>query len=101
MSTVSTSSAACRKIADTPFPFPWSQFTLVLLLVHNFTVPILYVAYIPARWLAVALAVVTNITYWAMNEVRGSAAGRSLVAGRVLAQARFGEPQGLQGLQES
>ncbi len=59
-----------RKLADTPFPFPWSQFTLVLLIFHTFTAPLLFVAYVPSKWLAVLLSVVTVVTYWAMNEVR-------------------------------
>ncbi len=58
-----------RKIADTPFPFPWSQFILLLLLVHTLTVPVLVVAYVAAPWLAIVLSTITVVAYWAMNEV--------------------------------
>lgn len=59
----------CRKLTDTPFPFPWAQFVMVLLVLHSFLAPILIVAYIRTTWLAVVLSVVSVVTYWALNEV--------------------------------
>jgi hypothetical protein len=43
----------------------------VLLLFHTFTAPLVFVAYVPSKWLAMLLSVVTVVTYWAMNEVGG------------------------------
>ncbi|KAF8057858.1 hypothetical protein HT031_005804 [Scenedesmus sp. PABB004] len=37
----------CRKLADTPFPFPWAQFVLVMLLLFTATLPLLVLAYVP------------------------------------------------------
>jgi hypothetical protein len=60
-------------VADTPFPFPWSQVILLLLLLHTLTVPPIMVAYVAAPWLAVALSVISVVAYWAMNEVGAGA----------------------------
>lgn len=59
----------CRKIMDTPFPFPWVQFVTVCLLLYTFTVPIVISAYITADWLAFILTVFAVMTYHALNEV--------------------------------
>lgn len=59
----------CRKLADTPFPFPWAQFILVLLVFHTVTVPLLITAYIRVAWLAILLSGMSVITYWTLNEV--------------------------------
>lgn len=59
----------CRKIMDTPFPFPWVQFVTACLLVYTFTVPIVIAAYVTADWLAFMLTVFAVTTYHALNEV--------------------------------
>ncbi|GMH38627.1 hypothetical protein BSKO_06511 [Bryopsis sp. KO-2023] len=59
----------CRKIMDTPFPFPWVQFVTVCLLLYTFTVPIVIASYITADWLAFILTVFAVMTYHALNEV--------------------------------
>ena len=42
-------------LADTPFPFPWAQLVLTLLLAYTLTVPFLIVAYCNAPWLGLVL----------------------------------------------
>lgn len=59
----------CRKIADTPFPFPWAQFVFVSLLMFTFSCPLLIIAYVPNTGLAIFLSVLSVSTYWGCNEV--------------------------------
>lgn len=59
-----------RKLSDTPFPFPWAQFILVLLLLHTATSPLVVLAYIPHVALALVMSAIITATYWALNEVR-------------------------------
>ena len=58
-----------RKVADTPFPFPWAQMVVVLLVIYTITVPLLIIAYVNSTALATALSVISAATYWALNEV--------------------------------
>lgn len=41
----------CRKLVETPFPFPWAQTTVFLLLAYAVTLPFLIVAYVERAWL--------------------------------------------------
>lgn len=59
----------CRKIADTPFPFPWAQFVAVCLMIYALTVPIVISSFVTAPLLAVVLDVISVMTYYALNEV--------------------------------
>eukprot|EP00210_Caulerpa_lentillifera_P008077 g7712.t1 len=59
----------CRKIADTPFPFPWAQFVAACLLSYALTVPIVISSFVTAPLLAVVLDVISVVTYYALNEV--------------------------------
>ena len=54
---------------DTPFPFPWAQLVLILLLVFSATCPLLIVAWVDSIWLGVLLNFFAVLTYWALNEV--------------------------------
>ena len=58
-----------RKLADTPFPFPWAQMVLVLLLIFAGTLPLMVVAFIDKLWLAVIIDFFSVQAYWALNEV--------------------------------
>lgn len=60
---------SCRTLVDTPFPFPWSQLVLMLLLVFSLTCPLLIVSWIEPLWLGVVLDFFCVQTYWALNEV--------------------------------
>ena len=44
-----------RILADTPFPFPWAQLVLTLLLFYALTVPFLVVAFVRAPWLGILI----------------------------------------------
>ncbi|KAI8466896.1 MAG: hypothetical protein J3K34DRAFT_432097 [Monoraphidium minutum] len=59
----------CRKIAATPFPFPWAQFMIVVLLVFTLSFPLLVVGFIRSNLLAVFMSSITVGTYWATSEV--------------------------------
>ena len=58
-----------RKLADTPFPFPWAQMVLVLLIIFAGTLPLMVVAFIDKLWLAVIIDFFSVQAYWALNEV--------------------------------
>ena len=60
---------ACRVLVDTPFPFPWAQLVLMLLLVFSVTCPLLVVCWVDTLWLSVILDFIAVQTYWALNEV--------------------------------
>lgn len=49
-----------RKLADTPFPFPWAQTIIVFLLIYTLTVPIMVAAYISNAWLATLLSFIAG-----------------------------------------
>ncbi|GAB4814316.1 hypothetical protein N2152v2_001362 [Parachlorella kessleri] len=59
----------CRKLVDTPFPFPWSQIIVAFLLMYTLTIPVMMAAYIKQVWLGVVLTFISVLTYWALNEV--------------------------------
>ncbi|KAK9864551.1 hypothetical protein WJX84_008203 [Apatococcus fuscideae] len=59
----------CRKLADTPFPFPWAQMVLVLLIIFAGTLPLMVVAFIDKLWLAIIIDFFSVQAYWALNEV--------------------------------
>ncbi len=50
----------CRKLVDTPFPFPWSQTIIVFLLIYSLTIPIMMAAYIQQAWLGVVLTFISG-----------------------------------------
>ncbi|KAK9827509.1 hypothetical protein WJX74_006552 [Apatococcus lobatus] len=59
----------CRKLSDTPFPFPWAQMVLVLLIIFAGTLPLMVVAFIDKLWLAITIDFFSVQAYWALNEV--------------------------------
>lgn len=59
----------CRKISETPFPFPWAQLVAVCLLVYALTLPFVISAYVSAPLLAVVLDMISVVTYYVLNEV--------------------------------
>ncbi|KAK9805550.1 hypothetical protein WJX72_004682 [[Myrmecia] bisecta] len=59
----------CRKLADTPFPFPWAQMILLFLLMFALTVPVLIIGFVHRLWLALLLDFICVQAYWALNEV--------------------------------
>jgi len=46
----------CRALVDTPFPFPWAQVMVVLLLIYSCTVPLLMCTWTGTLWLALLLS---------------------------------------------
>ncbi|KAK9789401.1 hypothetical protein WJX73_006004 [Symbiochloris irregularis] len=60
---------SCRTLVDTPFPFPWAQLVLMLLLIFSITCPLLIVGFVNTLWLAIILDFIIVQTYWALNEV--------------------------------
>eukprot|EP01025_Chloroclados_australasicus_P009970 TRINITY_DN13879_c0_g2_i10.p2 TRINITY_DN13879_c0_g2~~TRINITY_DN13879_c0_g2_i10.p2 ORF type:complete len:252 (+),score=12.30 TRINITY_DN13879_c0_g2_i10:727-1482(+) len=59
----------CRKLNHTPFPFPWAQMVLILMLLHMLTVPVMICAFIRDTYIAIVLSFMAVQTYWALNEV--------------------------------
>jgi predicted membrane chloride channel (bestrophin family) len=58
-----------RRIMEVPFPFPFSQLCVLLLLIHTITAPVLMVAWVSTLWLACVLTFFSVLTFWALNEV--------------------------------
>eukprot|EP01024_Parvocaulis_polyphysoides_P005185 TRINITY_DN11299_c0_g1_i2.p1 TRINITY_DN11299_c0_g1~~TRINITY_DN11299_c0_g1_i2.p1 ORF type:complete len:218 (+),score=-1.61 TRINITY_DN11299_c0_g1_i2:84-656(+) len=59
----------CRKLNDTPFPFPWAQAVLALLLMFALVVPIVITAFVKSTWLACTLTFLSVSIYWTLNEI--------------------------------
>lgn len=59
----------CRAIADTPFPFPWAQVVLIMLILYALTTPLVVVAFINSTWTGLAVNFLSVQSYWCLNEV--------------------------------
>eukprot|EP01023_Acetabularia_acetabulum_P024927 TRINITY_DN2394_c0_g1_i2.p1 TRINITY_DN2394_c0_g1~~TRINITY_DN2394_c0_g1_i2.p1 ORF type:complete len:530 (+),score=43.52 TRINITY_DN2394_c0_g1_i2:220-1809(+) len=59
----------CRKLNDTPFPFPWAQAVLAFLLLFALVVPLVVCGFIKSTWLACLLTFLAVSTYWTLNEI--------------------------------
>jgi predicted membrane chloride channel (bestrophin family) len=60
----------CRKIMDTPFPFPWAQAVNFVILIFCITVPFIIVAYTASVAAAVVVTFIATHTHVMLNEVR-------------------------------
>ena len=60
---------AFRAIADTPFPFPWAQMVLVMLLMYAISVPLVVVAFVDSMWMGIVVNFFCVQSYWCLNEV--------------------------------
>lgn len=58
-----------RKMSDVPFPFPYAQLVMILLLVYSLTVPIVMAAWLDSYWMVCGLTFVATWSYFAINEV--------------------------------
>eukprot|EP00928_Gymnodinium_smaydae_P047886 TRINITY_DN31991_c0_g1_i1.p1 TRINITY_DN31991_c0_g1~~TRINITY_DN31991_c0_g1_i1.p1 ORF type:complete len:471 (-),score=72.79 TRINITY_DN31991_c0_g1_i1:410-1822(-) len=56
-----------RKITDTPFPFPYCQVLQVVLLIHAFFTPAVFVSWCPHPLTAGALTFVAVTLFWSLN----------------------------------
>ena len=59
----------CRYLADTPFPFPWAQLVIVVLLSWQFLIPLTVIVSYESRALGVVVAMASCWVLWALNEV--------------------------------
>ncbi|GMH35646.1 hypothetical protein BSKO_03514 [Bryopsis sp. KO-2023] len=59
----------CRKLADTPFPFPYAQLVIALLIMFLVMLPFLFAGFILSDWLSVMLAFISLMTHFALNEL--------------------------------
>ena len=66
---MSTVSVTCRAIADTPFPFPWAQMVLIMLIMYAISVPLVVVAFVDSTWLGIVVNFFCVQSYWCLNEV--------------------------------
>jgi predicted membrane chloride channel (bestrophin family) len=60
----------CRKLVDTPFPFPWAQAINICLLMFTVGAPIVLVAHTTSIWSAVFVTFACVHTHVMLNEVR-------------------------------
>lgn len=58
-----------RAIADTPFPFPWAQMVLVMLIMYAISVPLVVVAFVDSMWMGIVVNFFCVQSYWCLNEV--------------------------------
>jgi hypothetical protein len=65
----STRPRACRKLVDTPFPFPWAQAVTITLLVFSITAPFLIAAFTTSILLSTLMTFIAVHTYIMLNEV--------------------------------
>lgn len=59
---------ACRKIVDTPFPFPWAQAVTIVLLTFAATAPFIVAAFTETPTVAIITTLVSVHTYFMLNE---------------------------------
>lgn len=59
----------CRKLNETPFPFPWAQGIVVVLMIFTVTVPFVFTTFIDNTIVAALASAVAVQTYIMMNEV--------------------------------
>jgi hypothetical protein len=60
---------ACRKLNETPFPFPWAQGITVVLIIFTLTVPYVFTSFINNTVVAATASAIAVCTYIMMNEV--------------------------------
>lgn len=65
----STRRCTCRKLVDTPFPFPWAQAVTITLLVFSISAPFLIAAFTTSILLSTLMTFVAVHTYIMLNEV--------------------------------
>ena len=61
----------CRKIAEIPFPFPYTQMIIVMLLIQTVLTPILASVTSEQAWWAGCLTFTTLLALWCMNFIAG------------------------------
>ena len=61
----------CRKLVDTPFPFPWAQ-AMSVLLTFCIVTPVVIVGHITAIWTSMWITWAALQTHIMLNEVRPS-----------------------------
>lgn len=59
----------CRKLTDTPFPFPWVQAVNIALLLFTLAAPIAVVGFTPNPVVATVLTFMAVATHVMLNEV--------------------------------
>ena len=59
----------CRVLADTPFPFPWAQIVLIMLILYALIVPLIVVAFVNRMWIGLVINFLSVQSYWSLNEV--------------------------------
>lgn len=59
----------CRKLADTPFPFPYSQLVIGMLMMFMSVTPFLFGGFVLANPLSIAFNFLTLVTHFALNEL--------------------------------
>lgn len=60
----------CRKLVDTPFPFPWAQAVNIVLLMFSIGAPVVIVAHTTSVAAAVLITFAAVQTHIMLNEVR-------------------------------
>lgn len=59
----------CNKITTCPFPFPYAQVIIYLLMVITFILPICVLPVTPSLWVGAVVVHFTVTSFWAVNEV--------------------------------
>jgi predicted membrane chloride channel (bestrophin family) len=64
----------CKKIVDTPFPYPYAQAVLCMLCIYTVFAPLLVCEIVNSPYLAVGISMIAVSAYATMNEVCAAAA---------------------------
>jgi predicted membrane chloride channel (bestrophin family) len=64
-----TARICCRKLVDTPFPFPWAQAVMIVLIIFTVVSPFLVAAFAKSVPLAIAMNFISVHTMVMLNEV--------------------------------
>lgn len=59
----------CRKLVETPFPFPWAQAVMIVLVLFTLSAPFLIAAFSTSVWVACTVTFLGVHTYIMLNEV--------------------------------
>lgn len=59
----------CRALSETPFPFPWAQLIIVVLVVWQAVIPFTVIVSFNNQPFGVVMGVAVTWTLWALNEV--------------------------------
>ena len=59
----------CRRFTDSPFPMPYANAVMLVLLMYTVSLPVLMWCWVTVPWLSATFAFIASLTYWLLHEV--------------------------------